>query len=122
MNQKINLSLNKEWFILVKDQKIGPLTIEELKNSPDFNPNTLVWKKGFDKWIEARFIKELDPAFKDPFPSVFPDEISSDASEKSGEASADFSTLALDQNPNQLPLWVLFFIFILIYAIARSYF
>jgi uncharacterized membrane protein YhaH (DUF805 family) len=47
-----------KYYYTIKNKKIGPLSIEELKNS-DLKPNTLVWYNGLEKWTMLKNIPDL---------------------------------------------------------------
>jgi uncharacterized membrane protein YhaH (DUF805 family) len=46
------------YFYLKNKEKIGPLTIEELK-SEKLNDNTLIWYKGLEKWTHLKNLNDL---------------------------------------------------------------
>ena len=52
------------WFIMIGDKKIGPLSINDLKKNTDITPLTLVWKKGFEKWVPLGSVDELRKIFE----------------------------------------------------------
>ena len=64
----LNFFLSREnkpiWFILINGKKVGPLSINDLKNHPQVNPLTLVKKKGFKKWVPMGTVEELKKIFE----------------------------------------------------------
>ena len=58
----------KEWFVLLQGNRYGPFSIYELKEKVLISPDTLVWKKGFSKWVKAKEVDELKILFKDEDP------------------------------------------------------
>ena len=55
----------KIWFIQIQGKKEGPFSVRELKYDPRINPDTLVWKKGFNLWLPIRKVPELKKIFED---------------------------------------------------------
>lgn len=55
----------KIWYIKISGNKEGPYSIDDLKRHPQMTPDTLVWKEGFNDWIQARNVPELDILFED---------------------------------------------------------
>lgn len=47
------------WYLLIQGKREGPYTIEQLKKHPNLTPLTLVWKKGFAKWVPLGSVQEL---------------------------------------------------------------
>lgn len=50
----------REWYCVVKDDQLGPLDIDEVKdffNKNKIDGNTLVWKEGYTDWVK---LKETD--------------------------------------------------------------
>ncbi|MBS4167503.1 DUF4339 domain-containing protein [Parachlamydia sp. AcF125] len=60
-----NNQTRQEWWIKVNEVSEGPFSIAQLRGDPRITPNTLVWKKGFEKWIPIRAVKELKDLFAD---------------------------------------------------------
>jgi hypothetical protein len=118
MNDKRSLSPVKEWFIIVKNRQEGPFSLQDLKKNPLFNPDSLVWKKGFEEWVKARFVFELQDVFKDD-----PEEQPLENSEKDKGLVPDFSqdqaTLTLHLDPYQFSLWMLLFLLVIVYIIFQ---
>ena len=54
--------MEKEYFYLNGDVKIGPLSFEALKNAP-ISRTTLVWNNSLPDWIEAGALPELADFF-----------------------------------------------------------
>lgn len=52
------------WFIIVNGKKQGPFTFDQLAEHPDLTPFTLVWKKGFSKWLPIGQVPELAKIFE----------------------------------------------------------
>lgn len=103
----------KEWFIIVEGRQEGPYSLLELSRDKRITPDTLVWKKGFEKWIAIRNVRELKELFEDK-PEGKP------LHEKSKEKKpslldAEQDTLAISQDPFQFTLWLLVILLILLY-------
>ena len=67
--------LKKEriWFILIEGKKEGPYSISQLRAHCKLTPDTLVWRKGFSKWIPISQVKELREVFRDDAKKKFED-------------------------------------------------
>lgn len=63
---------DKEWYIKVDGSREGPFTVLELRYHKRFTPDTLVWKRGFIRFVKARKVPELKIVFKDPEPQDLP--------------------------------------------------
>lgn len=59
---------SKQYYLLENSQKIGPFTIDELKEE-NIKPNTLVWSKNLNEWTNARKIDELEEIIMPPIPN-----------------------------------------------------
>ncbi len=53
----------KEYFHLLNDQQLGPVSIEELKKK-NIKKDTLIWAEGMDDWKPAAQLPELKDMFK----------------------------------------------------------
>ncbi len=109
----------KEWFIIVEHQQEGPYSLQDLKRDRRFTPDTLVWKKGFQEWIPARFIPEMKLIFKDE-----PKVKALHESEKGNALESDLgqATLAMQQDPYQFWLWLLVFLLVILYTFYQLYY
>lgn len=109
----------KQWFIIVDNQQLGPYSLLDLKREPGFNPDTLVWKKGFKEWTKARFVLELQKLFKDDSDShTIHTPKKSDLESKLQESQ---DVLTMQQDPYQFLLWILLFFLIIFYTFYRFY-
>jgi hypothetical protein len=54
--------MEKEYFYLIGQSKIGPLSLNALKSAP-ISPATLVWNNSLPDWVEARTLQELAEVF-----------------------------------------------------------
>lgn len=52
----------KEYFYLNGETKIGPLSLDAIKNAP-IQPDTMVWNNSLPDWVEARSLPELQGLF-----------------------------------------------------------
>ena len=52
--------MNKEYYIVVNDNRVGPLSFEQLGDR-GLEPSTLVWTSGLADWTRADCIPELAP-------------------------------------------------------------
>lgn len=110
----------KQWFIIVENQQLGPFSLQDLKREPRFTPDTLVWKKDFKEWIEARFVLELQKLFKD---DPDPHSVYQPPQEKGqkGDFHDNQDVLTMQQDPYQFILWVVLLFLILFYTFYRFY-
>ena len=60
--------MEKEYFYLNGETRIGPLSLEALKSAP-ITPATLVWNNTLPDWVEARTLPELTDVFMSGHPS-----------------------------------------------------
>jgi hypothetical protein len=68
--------MEKEYYYLSGDSKMGPLSLEALKKA-GISPSTMVWNNTLPDWVEARLLPELAEIFISappftPTPSVSP--------------------------------------------------
>ena len=49
----------KKFFLIIKNEKVGPLLIEEI-NQYEISSETLVWREGFDSWKRIKEVEELE--------------------------------------------------------------
>lgn len=111
----------KEWYIIVENRQEGPYSILELKRDLRFNPDTLVWKRGFKEWLPARAVAEIAEAFVDEEPAKPLHEPSKGKkidTELGGESPA---TLAMHHDPYQLLLWILVALLVIVYAFYQFF-
>ena len=54
--------MEKEYYYLNGDTKVGPLSLDDLKNAP-ITRTTLVWYHSIPDWVEAYTLPELAEAF-----------------------------------------------------------
>lgn len=116
-----NSWFNKEWFIIVEQTQEGPYSLQDLKKHSKLTPDTLVWKEGFQNWIAARDVFELQDLFKEQPEAESLHELFKPKPLPS-DLQADEETLTLQNDPPQLFFWVIVIIFILIYLIFRIQF
>lgn len=111
----------KNWFILIDEKKLGPYSLLDLRENPQFTPDTLVCKKGESQWKKARDIEELQEIFDDePFSKEKDKKIMDHfQTEISTENQA---TLTLQQDPSQFILWILILLIVLFYSLYHFYF
>lgn len=60
--------MQKIWFVIEGQKKIGPYSIMELRGLKGLTPDTLVWRRGFETPQPIRFVPELKEVFEDPEP------------------------------------------------------
>src|SRR5690349_2726794 len=54
--------MNDNWYFAVNQQKIGPITLEELKAALSVRgdwKDVLVWRAGFPNWRKAEAVSEI---------------------------------------------------------------
>jgi hypothetical protein len=112
----------REWFIIINHQQLGPYSLAELKRNPQFNPDILVWKRGFQEWIKARFVPEMQEIFKDePEAKALHEPKNGNTVErKLGQHHQVILTLQQDPFPYQFLLWLLL-LFIIFYTFYHFY-
>lgn len=110
--------MEKIWFIQVDGKKEGPFSLEELKKDWRINPDTLVWRKGFKRWMPIRRVRELKKVFEDTTES--PKDLGEILKIKKVEFSGK-DTLAIDFNRESPPLlfWILMTIIVVSYLMYR---
>lgn len=63
------------YFILINSEKVGPLSLDDLKNY-SITPETYIWKEGLPQWVKAQTLPELNgliiqqppqPPFSQPY-------------------------------------------------------
>jgi hypothetical protein len=109
--------MTREWFLWVQGRKEGPYSVEELKKNPHFTPDTLVWKKGYTKWVPAGSVKELNKIFKDE------EEHKEDQEPEHKVLQAGHvQILSASLPPNYFFWWIILILLILIYSFYRLYF
>ncbi|RRD60280.1 CD225/dispanin family protein [Tannerella forsythia] len=54
--------MDKEYYYLNGDTKVGPFSLDALKSAP-INPDTLVWNGSLPDWVAARTLPELQDMF-----------------------------------------------------------
>lgn len=116
-NKKEPLKEEKEWFVILGNQQVGPFSLRELKTLQGFTPDSLVWKKGFKEWTKARFVLEIKNLFKDdpkPRPLHDTDKDKQGAGNLGKECQV---TLALHQDPYQFLLWMLLLLILIFYIL-----
>lgn len=111
----------KEWFIIIQNQQAGPYSLSDLRKEPSFNPDTLVWRKGFQEWIQARFIPEMQDVFKD-LPQGQSIHESGEKGLKEDVGQESQMTLSLQQDPYQFLLWLLLLLLIFFVAFYQAYY
>lgn len=47
------------WLATAQQEKIGPLTLDELSASPHFSPDVRIWRQGLTSWVKASELPEL---------------------------------------------------------------
>ncbi|MDR3269436.1 MAG: DUF4339 domain-containing protein [Tannerella sp.] len=63
--------MEKEYYYLSGEMKVGPFSLEVLKRAP-ITPSTLIWDNTFPEWVEARTLPELACLITPPPPPVTP--------------------------------------------------
>lgn len=68
----MNDTMDQIWFIQIDGTQEGPFSALQLRYDHRITPNTLVWKKGWTKWIPLRNVPELQIIFSDEEPLEVP--------------------------------------------------
>lgn len=50
--------MGNKYYVIIDNEQLGPYSLEELKIKK-INKNTLVWTNGFEDWIPAKMVEEL---------------------------------------------------------------
>lgn len=111
---------SKIWYIIVDNHQEGPFSLLDLKDDARFNPDTLVWKKGFSEWVAARHVPELDAAFEDE-PEPEPLHQKPKLAPLNQDLGQEQATLIMQQDPYQFILWLLVFLLVIVYALYQLY-
>lgn len=112
--------MEKCWYIILEGATLGPFEKEELRLKPGFNPDTLVWKEGFEGWVAAREVEELGELFEDKGP---PPETSPSAQhDLENEEGADEALVIADREPPFLFIWFVVAALIFVYLVYQIYF
>jgi len=83
--------MEKEYFYLNGDTKVGPVSLDALKFAP-ITPATMVWNNSLPDWVEARTLPELAGIFaaaNNPPPPSPPPATSYSAGSTTGSNYAD---------------------------------
>ena len=51
------------WLATAEQEKIGPMTLDELTASPHFSPDVRIWRQGLTSWVKASQLPELTEFF-----------------------------------------------------------
>lgn len=104
------------WFILIDGKKEGPYSVRALKKHPKVTPLTLVWKKGFSKWVPLGSIPELEEVVQKPNHITHPmDDQKLDALAKQGGVIAEPQRF----HPAPHLWWIFALIILLLFFIYR---
>lgn len=68
-----------EYWIFLNNEKQGPYTLTDLQQV-ELSPDTLVWRDGLNRWVEAQEIEELEILFATKQPPTFEEEAKSNQS------------------------------------------
>lgn len=109
--------MNKIWFVLIEGKREGPRSKEELKMDQRLNPDTLVWKEGFDDWKKIRDVPELRDLFEE---KTEENEIEEESLEIKKAPAQDELVLDMRQEP-PFRMWIYVALAILIYVILKLY-
>lgn len=58
--------MDKIWYIKIHGTREGPYSVLDLRRDRRITPDTLVWRQGFDRWQQMRYVPELQAVFDDP--------------------------------------------------------
>jgi tetratricopeptide (TPR) repeat protein len=65
----------RKYYYIVGQERVGPLTLLELKLVKGFTPGTLVWYDGLPAWVRAGEVSELSSVFASSEPPPLPGEV-----------------------------------------------
>lgn len=57
--------MDKIWYIKIHGNREGPFSVLDLRRDRRITPDTLVWRQGFDRWQQIRYVPELQVVFED---------------------------------------------------------
>lgn len=83
----------KKFFYSNGQEKVGPLTLEELKQK-DIQPKTLIWFEGLDDWTPAAELVEMKPILELRPPSIL-------SEEKNESIEPEKKTIEINEYNNQ---------------------
>ena len=106
--------MEKIWYISIKNVQEGPYSVEDLKWDERITPDTLVWRKGFPRWVPIRDVPELRKIFKDDR-----DE-DQETDQKITSGGYDEVALTYQQDPNTF-LWIIVGILAILYSLYQFY-
>ena len=109
------------WYIMIDKRQEGPYRLYDLKRNRRFTPDTLVWRKGFNEWVAARFVPEILEIFKEEIESKPIHERFKGKAVGADLVQESQATLTLQQDPYQLLLWVLVLLLIFLYSYYQFY-
>ena len=110
--------MDKKWFIIVGGKQEGPFTIEELQRHPGVTPDTYVWREGYENWILARCVSELQEVFEDK-PEAEPIQDRFKTKKLAVPIKNMEEILTLSHDPFQFFLWLSVAILIILYIHYR---
>lgn len=103
--------MDKIWYILIKGIKEGPYSVDQLRCDTRITPDTWVWREGFEEWVPAREVEELQIIFKDEEQ----EEENTNINQPSNEIVED-DVIALQRDPSFNFLWLIL-VLILLYVL-----
>jgi len=92
--------MEKEYFYLNGDVKIGPLSLDALKSAP-ISSTTLVWNNSLPDWVEAGSL----PEFADFFISVAPPPPAANYSVSNFSIRGNFNNVEKPPMPENYLVW-----------------
>ncbi|WP_226987465.1 MULTISPECIES: DUF4339 domain-containing protein [Parachlamydia] len=112
-----NDQTRQEWWIKLNEVSEGPFSINQLRYDPRVTPDTLVWKKGFEKWIPIREVKELKDLFVDSEEQDLPLNL------KRNLGSRGNNELVIDtqKDPFDFFYWLILAVIIISYVLYQLY-
>lgn len=108
---------NHEWWIKLGEVSEGPFSIFQLRSDSRVNPDTLVWKKGFVKWLPIRQIAELAEVFADASEQRLP----ADSENKQSNSRDDELVIDSQKDPFDFFYWLILAVMIISYVLYQFY-
>jgi hypothetical protein len=107
-----------KWFIILRQQSLGPFSTAQLLSHPEVTPDTLAWKEGMPSWRPIKDIPELKGLFFDE------PEASNPKPQKRPRVRLSGKDEVVLEMPRVDPPWIFWLIFsllICLYALMQFY-
>jgi len=117
MREKI-VSDTREWYIKIEGKKEGPYSVMELRHDQRITPETLVWKKGFEKWVPIGKVRELRKVFADE-EELEPEQKDFEHGELPTRITPDGLVIDMREEPPNIIIWIALAVILIAYLIYK---